>query len=53
MEAIKAETIAGFSAYLDALEREAGGVVESTLLQFDSQSIDRRITALNSRTCSG
>src|SRR5580704_113367 len=40
MEAIKAETIGGFSAYLDILEREAGDLVDFTLLQFDSQSID-------------
>ena len=41
MEAIKAETIGGFNAYLDQLEREVGDVVEFTLLQFDSESIDR------------
>ena len=40
METIKAETIGGFNAYLDALEREAGDLVAFTLLQFDSQSID-------------
>ncbi len=40
MEAIKAETIGGFNAYLDTLEREAGGLVQFTLLQFDSESID-------------
>jgi hypothetical protein len=40
METIKDETIGGFNAYLDALEREAGDLVAFTLLQFDSQSID-------------
>jgi hypothetical protein len=40
METIKDETIGGFNAYLDALEREAGDLVVFTLLQFDSQSID-------------
>jgi hypothetical protein len=40
MEAIKSETISGFNAYLDTLEREAGDLVEFTLLQFDSGSID-------------
>src|SRR5262249_52377924 len=40
METIKAETIGGFNAYLDALERKAGDLVAFTLLQFDSQSID-------------
>jgi hypothetical protein len=40
MDAIKAETIGGFNAYLDALERDAGDDIEFTLLQFDSVSID-------------
>jgi hypothetical protein len=40
MEAIKGETIGGFNAYLDTLEREVGEIVEFTLLQFDSVSID-------------
>jgi len=40
METLKSETIGGFNAYLDALEREAGDLVAFTLLQFDSQSID-------------
>jgi hypothetical protein len=40
MQAIKADTIGGFNAYLDTLEREAGDLVEFTMLQFDSQSID-------------
>ena len=40
MEAIKSETIGGFNAYLDALERDAGDLVAFTLLQFDSQSTD-------------
>jgi len=40
MDAIKAETIAGFNAYLDTLQRQAGDLVEFTLIQFDSQSID-------------
>jgi hypothetical protein len=41
MDAIKNETIGGFNAYLDALERDAGDVVEFTMLQFDSISTDR------------
>ena len=41
MDAIKTETIGGFNAYLDTLEREAGDLVEFTLLQFDSVSIDK------------
>jgi hypothetical protein len=41
MDGIKTETIGGFNAYLDTLEREAGDIVEFTLLQFDSQSIDK------------
>ena len=41
MDAIKAETIGGFNAYLDTLEREAGDIVEFTWLQFDSVSIDK------------
>jgi hypothetical protein len=40
MSSIKDETIGGFNAYLDTLEREVGDLVEFTLLQFDSQSID-------------
>jgi hypothetical protein len=40
MDAIKAETIGGFNAYLDALESAAGDLVAFTMLQFDSQSID-------------
>jgi hypothetical protein len=40
MADIKDETIGGFKAYLDALERDAGDLVEFTLLQFDSQSLD-------------
>lgn len=40
MEAIKAETISGFNAYLDTLQREAGDLIEMTVLQFDSVSID-------------
>jgi hypothetical protein len=40
MQSIKADTIGGFNAYLDTLEREAGDLVEFTMLQFDSQSID-------------
>ena len=40
MEAIKSETISGFNAYLDALERDAGDVAALTMLQFDSQGID-------------
>jgi len=30
MEAIKAETIGGFNAYLDSLEREAGDLIDFT-----------------------
>ena len=41
MDAIKTETIGGFNAYLDTLERKAGDLVEFTLLQFDSVSIDK------------
>lgn len=44
MQAIKAETIAGFNSYLDRLESEAGELVEFTMLQFDSRSIDRLYT---------
>lgn len=40
MQSIKAETIEGFNAYLDALERDAGNLIDFTLVQFDSQSID-------------
>ena len=40
MQSIKADTIGGFNAYVDTLEREAGDLVEFTMLQFDSQSID-------------
>jgi hypothetical protein len=40
MAEIKDETIGGFNAYLDTLEREVGDLVEFTLLQFDSHSID-------------
>jgi len=40
MADIKDGTIGGFNAYLDALERDAGDLVQFTLLQFDSQSID-------------
>jgi len=40
MEAIKAETLRGFNSYLDIFEREAGDLVDFTLVQFDSQSID-------------
>ena len=40
MEAIKDETIGGFNAYLDTLEREAGDLISFTLITFDSQSID-------------
>jgi hypothetical protein len=40
MEAIKAETIAGFNAYLATLEQKAGDLVEFTWLQFDSLSVD-------------
>jgi hypothetical protein len=40
MAAIKDETIGGFNAYLDTLESEVGDLIEFTLLQFDSQSID-------------
>jgi hypothetical protein len=40
MDAIKTETIGGFNAYLDTLERDAGAAIEFTLLQFDSVSID-------------
>ena len=41
MDAIKTETIGGFTAYLDTLEREAGDLIEFTLMQFDSVSIDK------------
>ena len=44
MEAIKSETIGGFNAYIDALEREAGDLVTFTLLEFDSHSIDTLCT---------
>jgi hypothetical protein len=40
MAAIKDETLGGFNAYLDTLESEVGDLIEFTLLQFDSQSID-------------
>lgn len=40
MAAIKAETIGGFNGYLDRLEGDAGDLIEFTLLQFDSVSID-------------
>jgi hypothetical protein len=41
MDKIKAETIGGFNAYLDKLEHDAGDLLEFTLLQFDSVSIDK------------
>lgn len=41
MSTIKNDTIGGFNGYLDQLEREAGDLVEFTLLQFDSMSVDK------------
>lgn len=41
MQRIKGDTIGGFNAYLDALEREAGDLVEFTFLTFDSISTDK------------
>ena len=40
MASIKDETIGGFNAYLDTLERDAGDVVAFTMLQFDSEAIN-------------
>jgi hypothetical protein len=40
MRAIKSETIGGFNGYLDMLERDVGDLIEFSLLQFDSVSID-------------
>jgi hypothetical protein len=38
MQAIKADTIGGFNAYLDTLEREVGDLVEFSLLQSTRQT---------------
>lgn len=40
MEAVKKETITGFNTYLDGL-KDAKGTVSITVVQFDSESIDK------------
>jgi hypothetical protein len=40
MASIKGETIDGVNAFLNALERQAGDVVEFTMLQYDSLAIE-------------
>lgn len=46
METIKAVTISAFNEYLNTLEREAGDLVEFSLLQFDSRSVDKLYTGV-------
>ncbi len=41
MASIKDDTIGGFNTYLDTLDKEAGDLVEFTLLQFDSDGVDK------------
>lgn len=41
MQSIKSDTIGGFNAYLEGLQAEKDAEIEFTLLQFDSQSLDK------------